>query len=59
MVIEFRFRDLAIEVVRIEGFVDFKIEGALLISWVCFILVLPILQACLASLQQALKRLVV
>jgi hypothetical protein len=58
MVIEFRFRDLVIEVVRI-GFVDFKIEGALLISWVCFILVLPILQACLASLQQALKRLVV
>ena len=51
MVIEFKFRDLVIEVVRIEGFVDFKIEWALLISWVCFILVLPILQACLASLQ--------
>lgn len=37
---------------------DFKIEAALLISWVCFILVLPVLLTCLASLKQALKRLV-
>lgn len=59
MVIEFRFRDLVIKMVRIAGVVDFKIKGALLISWVCFSLVLPTPQACLASLQQALKRLVV